>query len=64
MICIKADISKKLNKIDDELKAIYYSKDTVCFYIFKTRNLRNQFIENANKMNKAQREKIYKQYSI
>ena len=45
MICIKADIPKELNDIDDELKAIYHSKDTVCFYIFKTRDLRNEFVE-------------------
>jgi len=60
MICIKADIPKELNEIDDELKAIYHSKDTVCFYIFKSRNLRNQFIENTKRMNKTQREEIYK----
>ena len=64
MFCIKADIPKELNEIDDELKAIYHSKDTVCFYIFKSRDLRNQFIENTKKMNKTQREEIYKQYSI
>jgi hypothetical protein len=64
MICIKAEIPKQLNEIDDELKAIYHSKDTVCFYIFKSRDLRNQFIENTKKMNKTQREEIYKQYSI
>ena len=45
MICIKAKIPKELNDIDDELKAIYHSKETVCFYIFKTRELRNEFIE-------------------
>ena len=39
MICIKADIPTELNKIDDELKAIYHSKDTVCFYIFKSKFL-------------------------
>ena len=64
MICIKAEMPKELNKIDDELKAIYHSKDTVCFYIFKSRDLRNQFIENTKTMNKTQREEIYKQYSI
>ena len=37
MICIKAEIPKELNNIDDELKAIYHSKDTVCFYIFKNK---------------------------
>jgi hypothetical protein len=62
MICIKADIPKELNEIDDELKAIYHSKDTVCFYIFKSRDLRNQFIENTKTMNKTQREEIYKKY--
>ena len=45
MICIKAEIPRELNDIEDELKAIYHSKDTVCFYIFKTRELRNGFIE-------------------
>ena len=64
MICIKAEVPKELNEIDDELKAIYHSKDTVCFYIFKSRDLRNQFIENTKTMNKTQREEIYKQYSI
>ena len=62
MICIKADIPKELNEIDDELKAIYHSKDAVCFYIFKSRDLKNKFIENTKKMNKTQREEIYKQY--
>ena len=45
MICIKADIPKELSDIDDELKAIYHRGDTVCFYIFKTRDLRNEFVE-------------------
>ena len=53
MICIKAEIPKELNEIDDELKAIYHSKDLVCFYIFKSRDLRNQFIENTKTMNEA-----------
>ena len=64
MICIKVDIPKELNKIDDDLKAIFHSKDTVCFYIFKSRDLRNHFIENTKTMNKIQREEVYKQYSI
>jgi hypothetical protein len=62
MICIKTEIPKELNDIDDELKAIYHSKDTVCFYIFKTRELRNEFIEKTKDMNKADRENIYKEY--
>jgi|TARA_B100001146_G_scaffold199797_1_gene190075 hypothetical protein len=64
MICIKADIPKELSDIDDELKAIYHSKETVCFYTFKTRELRNEFIEKTKGMNKVDREKVYKQYLI
>ena len=63
MICIKANIPEELSKIDDELKAIYHSSDTVCFYIFKTRELRNEFIEKTKGMNKEQREKIYQEYA-
>ena len=64
MICIKAEIPKELNDIDDELKAIYHSKDTVCFYIFETRELRNEFIEKTKGMNKESREQIYKEYQL
>ena len=64
MICVKADIPKELSNIDDELKAIYHSKETVCFYTFKTRELRNEFIEKTKGMNKVDREKVYKQYLI
>ena len=63
MICIKIDIPAELNEIDDELKAIYHSSDTVCFYIFKTRELRNEFIEKTKGMNKEQREQIYHEFT-
>ena len=62
MICIKTEIPKEICEIDDELKAIYHSKDTVCFYIFKTRELRNEFLEKTKGMNKSEREEIYKNY--
>ena len=64
MICIKAEIPKELNDIEDELKAIYHSKDTVCFYIFKTRELRNEFIEKTKGMNKDSRDQVYKEYQL
>ena len=64
MICIKAEIPKELNDIEDELKAIYHSKDTVCFYIFKTRELRNEFIEKTKGMDKESREQIYKEHQL
>ena len=62
MICIKADIPKELNNINDELKAIYHSKDTVCFYIFKNRKHRNEFVERTKEMAKTERETIYQEY--
>ena len=45
-------------------KGFYHSKDTVCFYIFKTRDLRNEFVDKTKGMEKTQREEIYKQYLI
>ena len=62
MICINTDIPKELNDIDDELKAIYHSKNTVCFYIFKSRDQRNEFIEKTKGMNKTNREIVYQKY--
>ena len=62
MICIRTDIPDELNKIDDELKAIYRSKDSVCFYIFKSRDLRNSFVERTKGMKKLEREEIYREY--
>ena len=38
MICIKTEIPKKLNGIDDELKVIYHIKDTVCFTFLNQEN--------------------------
>ena len=63
MICIRTKIPKKLCAIDDELKAVYHSKDTVCFFILKTRELRNKFIEETKGMNKSEREKVYEVYN-
>jgi hypothetical protein len=62
MICINADIPKELIDIDDELKTICHSKNTVCFYIFINREQRNEFIEQTKGMNKADRETVYQKY--
>ena len=62
MICIKADIPKELNDIDDELKAIYHSKDTVCFFLFKNKEQRDEFVERTKGMLKVERETIYQEY--
>ena len=62
MICIKAKFTKKLNEIGDKLKALYHSKDTVCFYIFKTKEIRNKFFDRTKGVKKNDREAIYKEY--
>ena len=44
MLCIKAEIPKEICEIDDELKAIYHSYDTICIWVFKSREDRNNFM--------------------
>ena len=59
MICIQVDIPQSVCDIDDELKAIYHSKDTVCTWIFKTRMDRNKFVDDTTGMLKSERENYY-----
>ncbi len=59
MICIKAEIPEDLCQIDDELKAIYHSKDSVCIWVFNTRKDRNAFVDETVGMNKNQRTNHY-----
>ena len=59
MICIAANIPKELNDIDDELKAIYHSNDSVCIWLFKTRNNRNEFMDKTIGMLKKDWEDFY-----
>ena len=59
MICIKAEIPKEICQIDDELKAIYHSKDTVCIWVFKSRLDRNKFVDETVGMKKKDREDHY-----
>ena len=47
MIYIKADIPKELSSIEDELKAIYHSKNIFCFLFLKIEN-EKQFIKSIN----------------
>ena len=61
MICIKADIPEELNDIDDELKAIYHSKNTVCFFVFKNKEQHDEFVERTKGMLKVERETIYQE---
>ena len=59
MICIKTNIPQEICEIDDELKAIYHSNDSVCIWLFKTRNDRNEFMDKTIGMLKKDREDYY-----
>ena len=59
MICIKTNIPKEICEIDDELKAIYHSRDTICILVFKTRIERNKFMDETIGMLKKEREDHY-----
>jgi len=56
MYCINTEIPKEICDIDDELKAIYHSKDTVCIWVLKTRADRNRFMDETSGMLKNDRE--------
>ena len=59
MICIKTNIPKEICDIDDELKAIYHSHDSICIWVFKTRNDRNKFLDETIGMMRKDRENYY-----
>ena len=59
MHCIKVDIPQEICEIDDELKAIYHSSDSVCIWIFKTREDRNRFVDETAGMLKKERETFF-----
>ena len=56
MICIKTNIPKDICEIDDELKAIYHSADTICIWVFKSRIYRNKFMDETIGVLKKDRE--------
>ena len=62
MICIKVDIPQHICDIDDECKAIYHSKDTVCIWVFKSRDDRNKFMDETAGMMKADRESHFEKF--
>ena len=62
MICIKTEIPQEICDIDDELKAIYHSKDTVCIWIFKNREDINKFMDDTAGMIKDEREGHYDKF--
>ena len=62
MMCIKTQIPKEICDIDDELKAIYHSKDTICIWVFNNRVDRNRFMDETIGMMKDQREKHFESF--
>ena len=59
MFCIQVDIPNFICEIDDELKAIYHSKDSVCIWVFGSREDRNNFVDETTGMLKVERESHY-----
>ena len=62
MNCIKTNIPSEIYEIDDELKAIYHSKDSVCIWVLKTREDRNKFMDETVGMVKEDREEYFKSF--
>ena len=62
MHCIQVEIPQEICEIDDELKAIYHSKDSVCIWVFKKREDRNKFMDETAGMLKDDRESHYETF--
>ncbi|MDA7440676.1 hypothetical protein N8823_02490 [Candidatus Pseudothioglobus singularis] len=62
MYCIQTEIPQEICEIDDELKAIYHSKDSVCIWVFKKREDRNRFLDETAGMLKDDRESHYETF--
>lgn len=59
MFCIKAQINKEVCEIDDELKAINHSRESVCIWVFRSRIDRNNFMDETFVISKEEREYHY-----
>jgi len=62
MYCIQTEIPQEICEIDDELKAIYHSKNSVCIWVFKKREVRNRFLDETAGMLKDDRESHYETF--
>ena len=62
MYCIKTEIPQEICDIDDELKAIYHSRETVCIWVLKSREDRNRFVNETTGMLKDEREKHFESF--
>ncbi len=59
MYCLKIDVPQEICKKDDVLKAIYHSSETVCIWVFRIRDDRNNCMNETQGMVKADRENHY-----
>ena len=62
MYCIQTEIPQEICEIDDELKAIYHSKNSICIWVFKKREDRNKFMDETAGMLKDDRESHYESF--
>ena len=62
MYCIQTEIPQEICEIDDELKAIYHSKNSVCIWVVKKREDRNRFLDETAGMLKDDRESHYETF--
>ena len=62
MFCIKAEIPQEICDIDDELKAIYHSKGSVCIWVFKKREDRNRYVDETAGMMKDERQRHFENF--
>ena len=60
--CIKTEIPQEICNIDDELKAIYHSKDSVCIWVFQKRDDRNRFMDETVGMSKDKRQDYFEKF--
>ena len=60
--CIKTEIPQEICDIDDELKAIYHSNDSICIWVFQNREDRNRFKNETAGMLKDEREKHFETF--
>lgn len=62
MYCIKTEIPQEICDIDDELKSMYHSRDTVCIWVLKSREDRNRFVDETAGMVKSEREQHFESF--
>ena len=58
----RVDIPQNLCDINDELKAIYHGKYSICIWVFKASDERNRFVDETAGMMESGRETHYEKY--